>query len=184
VRRGGRQQQRAGGAAGAAREQRPPTEAGGRGGGAKKAFEIPIRAKALGPQRATVQQVAAIPLPGGPLGWRGIAETASTYPVSRITLLPSTVAAPQVIPKGPDSGIVRTTSDYRLVRIFQDFARFPVIEYRQQGGEQIVRYFDLRFTGYGRDKSWLDLEVRLDIAGQVQMIEFLNRVFPPHHPDF
>jgi hypothetical protein len=138
----------------------------------------------LGPQRATVQRVAAIPLPGGPLGWRGIAETASTYLVSRITLLPSTVAFPQVIPKGLDNGIVRTTSDYRLVRIFQDFARFPVIEYRQQGGEQIVRYFDLRFTGYGRDKSWFDLEVRLDIAGRVQVIEFLNRVFLPHHPDF
>ena len=122
-------------------------------------------------------------MPGGPLGWRGIAETASTYLVSRITLLPSTVAFPQVIPKGPDSGIVRTTSDYRPVRIFQDFARFPVIEHRQQGTEQIVRYFDLRFIGYGRDKSWFDLEVRLNSAGRVQMIEFLNRAFLPHHPD-
>jgi hypothetical protein len=101
-----------------------------------------------------------------------------------MTLLPSVVSSPQMIPKGPDIDVVRTTSDYRLVRVFQNFARFPVIEYRQQGTEQIVRYFDLRFTGYGRDKSWFDLEVRLDSAGQVQVIEFLNHVFPQPHPDF
>jgi hypothetical protein len=48
----------------------------------------------------------------------------------------------------------------------------------------VVRYFDLRFTGYGRERSWFDLVVRFDSAGQVQVIEFLNHLFPPHHPDF
>jgi membrane-bound metal-dependent hydrolase YbcI (DUF457 family) len=141
-------------------------------------------AAALGPQMATVQRVSAIPLPGGPLGWRGIAETPSAYLVSQLALFPPVVSPPQMVPKGPHNGVVRTTSDYRLVRIFRDFARFPVVEYRHQGTEQIVRYFDLRFSGYGRDRSWLDLEVRLDDAGRVQMIEFLNRVFSPQHPDF
>lgn len=141
-------------------------------------------AAALGPQMADVQRLTALPLPGGALGWRGIAETASAYLVSQVTLLPLTVAAPEIIPKGLDNGVVQATSDYRLVRVFRDFARFPVVEYRHLGSEQVVRYFDLRFTGDDRDRSWLDLEVHLDDAGQVRVIRFLNRVFLPHHPDF
>jgi len=139
---------------------------------------------ALGPQMADVQRLAALPLPGGALGWRVIAETASTYLVSHMTLLPPALAIPQAIPKGPRNGVVQATSDYRLVRIFQDFARFPVVEYRDLGSEQVVRYFDLRFTGDGRNRSWFDLEIHLDSAGQVRVIRFLNRLFPPHHPDF
>jgi hypothetical protein len=139
---------------------------------------------ALGPQMATVQQISALPLPGGVLYWRGIAETPTAYVVSHLTLFPLTLSPPEVIPKGTDNRLVQATGTYRLVQIFHDFARFPVAEYRQQGAEQIVRYSDLRFTGYGRERSWFDLEIRLDAAGQVQVIHFLNHIFPPHHPDF
>jgi membrane-bound metal-dependent hydrolase YbcI (DUF457 family) len=141
-------------------------------------------ASALTTQHAAVQQVSAIPLPGGPFAWRGIAETPTAYLVSHITLLPPAIVAPQTIAKAPHQAMVQATSDYRLVQIFRDFARFPVIEYEQQGEQQVVRYSDLRFTGYGRERSWFDLEVRFDSAGQVQVIEFLNHLFPPHHPDF
>jgi membrane-bound metal-dependent hydrolase YbcI (DUF457 family) len=139
---------------------------------------------ALGTQRASVQRVSVLPLPGGFLYWRGVADTPSAYLVSRITLFPPTLSPLEVIPKGTDHGMVQAISEYRLVRVFLEFARFPVAEYRQQGAEQIVRYFDLRFSGYGRDRSWFDLEVWLDGTGQVQVIKFLNHVFPPHHPHF
>jgi membrane-bound metal-dependent hydrolase YbcI (DUF457 family) len=141
-------------------------------------------AAALGPQMADVQRLTALPLPGGALRWHGIAEMASAYLVSQVTLFPPTVAPPQIIPKGLDHGIVQATSDYRLVRVFRDFARFPVVEHQHLGSEQVVRYFDLRFTMDGRDRSWFDLEVRLDDTGQVRVIRFLNRVFLPHHSDF
>ena len=134
---------------------------------------------------ATVERIAALPLPGrGPLLWRSIAETPSSYLVSRVTLVPPTVTPPEVIPKGPDTSLVRTTSTYRLVRIFLDFARFPVVESYVRDAEQIVRYFDLRTAGDGRTRPWFDLVVRLNAAGQVQAIEFLNRVFTPTSPDF
>lgn len=139
---------------------------------------------ALSSPLAAVQRVSAIPLPGGAHRWRGIAETETTYVVSHIDLLRPAVSAPKVVPKGPALEVVQATSDYRLVHIFQDFARFPVVEYRQQDGGQVVRYFDLRFTGYGRDKSWFDLEVWFDTQGSVQGIKFLNRIFAPHHPEF
>jgi membrane-bound metal-dependent hydrolase YbcI (DUF457 family) len=142
-------------------------------------------AETLAPRMADVQRVAAIPLPGGPYRWRGIAETDTAYMVSRIDLVAATVSAPEIVPKGPkDLKVVRATSDYRLVRVFEDFARFPVVEYRWQAGEQVVRYFDLRFTGYGRGRSWFDLEIRLDAGGSVRGIRFLDRVFAPHHPEF
>ncbi|MCZ6872696.1 MAG: metal-dependent hydrolase [bacterium] len=139
---------------------------------------------ALGAQMAQVKQVSAIPLPGGPLAWRGIAETASSYLVSRISLLSGEITAPRHIPKGLEQEEVRRTHDYQLVRVFRDFARFPVVEYYRQGQEDIVRYTDLRFVGYGRETSWFDLKVRFDKTGQVRMIEFLNHVFLPSYPGF
>jgi membrane-bound metal-dependent hydrolase YbcI (DUF457 family) len=141
-------------------------------------------AAAIGPQSHSVQRIAALPLPGGLLHWRGIAETASTYLVGQVSLLTPTPAPWRVVPKGPQEEIIRLTSEYRLVRIFYDFARFPVVEYALGESEQIVRYSDLRFTGYGRDRSWFDLVVHLDGTGQVRLIEFLNHVFLPHHPEF
>lgn len=141
-------------------------------------------ASALGPQMADVRRLAALPMPaGGPLYWRVIATTDTAYLVSHVSLFPATVTAPQVIAKGPDNSIIRTASRYRLVRIFWNFARFPVIDYCEQADETVVRYVDLRFSGDGRNRSWFDLTVHLDQAGRVQVIEFLNRLFHPNHSE-
>jgi membrane-bound metal-dependent hydrolase YbcI (DUF457 family) len=140
---------------------------------------------ALGPQSTSVRRFAALPVPGGgPLHWRTIAETDTAYLVSRVSVFPATVTAPQSIAKGPDNSVIRAASRYRLVRVFWDFARFPVIDYHAQEAETVVRYTDLRFSGDGRNRSWFDLTVRLDQAGRVQAIEFLNRLFHPNHPEF
>jgi membrane-bound metal-dependent hydrolase YbcI (DUF457 family) len=140
--------------------------------------------RALGPQMASVRRLAALPVPaGGPLHWRVIAATDTAYLVSHVAVFPAIVTAPQKIAKGPDNDIIHTASRYRLVRIFWDFARFPVIDYWEQGDETVVRYVDLRFSGDGRNRSWFDLTVRLDQAGRVQVIEFLNRLFHPNYPE-
>jgi inner membrane protein len=141
-------------------------------------------ARSLGPQMATVHTLAALPLPGRVLWWRGIAETADAYLVSRVTLFPPAVTPPEVIRKQPENGLVQTTSTYHLVRIFRNFARFPVIDYYERDTEKIVRYFDLRYSGYGRKKSGFDLMVYYDLMGQVQRIEFLNQIFLPGHKGF
>ena len=142
-------------------------------------------ASALGPQSTSVRRLAALPVPGGgPWQWRAIAETDTVYLVSRVSVFPVTVTTPQSIAKGPDNSVIRAASRYRLVRVFWDFARFPVIDYHAQEGETVVRYTDLRFSGDGRNRSWFDLTVRLDQAGRVQAIEFLNRLFHPNHPEF
>ena len=144
-----------------------------------------LLARALGPQMATVERLSALPLPGwGPVQWRGIAVTSSSYLVSRVTLVPPTVAPPDVIAKGPDTSLVPALRTSRLVRLFLARARFPVVEASARDTEQRVRYVDLRATGDGRTRSRFDLMVRLNAVGQVQAIEFLNRVFPPTSPDF
>ena len=88
-----------------------------------------LLARALGPQRATVERLSALPLPGwGPVQWRVIAVTPSAYLVSRVTLVPPTVTPPDVIAKGPDMSLVRALRTSRLVRLFLARARFPVVE--------------------------------------------------------
>ena len=144
-------------------------------------------ARTLGPQMAHVQRLAALPLPGGgPWQWRAIAVTDTTYLVSRVAIFPAAVTTPQSIAKGPvaDNSVIQAASRYRLVRVFWDFARFPVIDYYVQETETIVRYTDLRFSGEGRNRSWFDLTIHFDPTGQVQVIEFLNRLFHPTHPEF
>ncbi|GIX48841.1 MAG: hypothetical protein KatS3mg131_3052 [Candidatus Tectimicrobiota bacterium] len=132
-----------------------------------------------------IQRVAALPVPGGgPLRWRGIAETPTGYVVGDVRLLSSTRTPPRFIAKGLDHHLVSRLNEYRLVRVFLDFARFPVVEWQSQGTRQVVRYYDLRFVVPGRQRSWFDLEVHLDGHGQVQAIAFLRRVFRPGHPDF
>jgi membrane-bound metal-dependent hydrolase YbcI (DUF457 family) len=144
-----------------------------------------LLARALGPQRATVERLAALPLPGwGPVQWRGIAVTRSSYLVSRVTLVPPSVPPPEVIAKGPDTPLVRALRTSRLVRLFLDRARFPVVEISERDAAQFVRYVDLRATGDGRTRTRFALVVRLNTAGHVQGIEFLNRLFLPTSPDF
>src|SRR5262249_17269222 len=111
-------------------------------------------AYALGPQMAHVRRLAALPVPGGgPLQWRAIAVTDTALLVSRVSFLPWAMTAPQSIAKGPgaDNSVIQAASRYRLVRVFWDFARFPVIDYYVQDAETVVRYTDLRFSGDGRN---------------------------------
>ena len=142
-------------------------------------------ARALGPQMATVKRLAALPLPGwGPVQWRGIAVTRSAYLVSRVTLVPPRVTPPEVIAKGPDIPLVHALRTFRLVRLFLDRARFPVVEASERDAAQLVRFVDLRATGDGRLRTRWDLIVRLNAAGHVQAIEFLNRIYLPTSSDF
>jgi membrane-bound metal-dependent hydrolase YbcI (DUF457 family) len=142
-----------------------------------------LLAQALGPQMATVERLTTLPQPGwGPMQWRGIAVTPSSYMVSHVTLVPPTVTPPDVIAKGPDTSLVRALGTSRFVRLFLDRARFPVVEISEHDADWFVRYFDLRATGDSRHRTRWHLIVRLNAAGQVQAIEFLNRVFPPTAP--
>jgi hypothetical protein len=142
-------------------------------------------ARALGPQLATVERLTMLPLPGwGPVQWRGIAVTRAAYLVSRVMLVTPSVTPPEVITKGPDTPLVRALRTSRLVRLFWDRARFPVVETSARGTEQFVRLVDLRATGDGRHRTRWDLVVRLDTAGDMQVIEFLDRTFLPTSPDF
>jgi len=144
-----------------------------------------LLAHALGPQMATVERLAVLPLPGwGPVQWRGIAVTRSAYLVSHVTLVPPGVTPPEVIAKGPDTSLVHALRTFRLVRLFLDRARFPVVEISECDAAQLVRFVDLRATGDGRHRTRWDLVVRLDAADHVQAIEFLNRLFLPTSPDF
>jgi hypothetical protein len=78
---------------------------------------------------------------------------------------------------------VRALWTSRLVRLFVERARFPVVEVTAHDDEQRVRYMDLRVTGDGRIRTRWHLVVRLNTAGDVQAIEFLNRVFLPPSPN-
>ena len=131
------------------------------------------------------RRLATLPLPGwGPMQWRGIAVTRSSYLVSRVTLVPPIVTPPDVIAKGPDTPLVRALRTSRLVCLFLDRARFPVVEVSDHDGAPIVRYGDLRALVDGRPRTQGGLVVRFNAAGHVQAMEFRNRVFLPPSPDF
>jgi hypothetical protein len=111
-------------------------------------------ARALGSQLATVERLTMLPLPGwGPVQWRGIAVTRSAYLVSHVMLVPPSVTPPEVMAKGPDMPLVPALRSSRLVRLFWDRARFPVVETSAHDMEQFIRFVDLRATGEGRTRT-------------------------------
>lgn len=133
-----------------------------------------------------ITHIAVLPVPaGGAFVWRGVADTAAHYWISQIRTVPPRLKLPfTVITKGPEAAVLQALEGNRLVQVFHDFARFPVIDYQEQETGSTVRYFDLRFSGDWRPRSSLDLVVRLDPHGRIRVIEFLNRMFDPTHPDF
>jgi hypothetical protein len=78
---------------------------------------------------------------------------------------------------------VRALRTSHLVRLFVERARFPVVEVTAHDDEQRVRYVDLRATGDGRTQTRFALVVRLNAAGDVQAVEFLNRLLLPTSPE-
>jgi len=94
------------------------------------------------------------------------------------------VTPPEIIAKGPDMSHIRALRLSRLVRLFLDRARFPVVEIAAHDDEQLIRFVDLRATGDGRTQTRFALVVRLNAAGDVQAIEFLNHLFLPTSPEF
>jgi uncharacterized protein (DUF1778 family) len=71
-----------------------------------------------------------------------------------------------------------------LVHLFWDRARFPVVDITARDTEQRVRLVDLRATGDGRTRTQFALVVRLNAAGDVLAMEFLNRLLLPPSPGF
>lgn len=138
--------------------------------------------QALGEKRSVVRQVAVLPLPAGGLWqWHGIVETPEAYQLHRVSVWPASVTMMDMIAKQPPVPPVCTAETSPLLKVFQDFARFPVLESRANGDEEVVRYFDLRFSRGERTRSWFDLVLHCDLSGRLRVIEFLDHLFFPEH---
>ena len=141
--------------------------------------------RVLGPQRATVERLAVLPLPGwGPVQWRGIAVTRSSYLVSRVTLVPPNVPPPEVIAKGPDTPLVCALRTSGLVRLFWTVPTFPWSKSPNTTPHSSYAMWTCgpRATdapGPGLP-SWC-VSIR---RATREAIEFLNRLFLPTSPDF
>ena len=94
------------------------------------------------------------------------------------------IIGPQMQCERPQNIGKSATQAQFAILVFLDRARFPVIETSARDAAQFVRYMDLRATGDGRTGTRFALVVRLNAVGDVQAIEFLNRLFLPTSADF
>jgi len=124
------------------------------------------------------REVAAIPLPPNFTAWGGFARTPQA--VSRWTLSltepPATAPNPVALPAVSGSPCPDVLWTVAQVRAWMRFARFPVVECREDSGAETAQFTDLRFyrppfrweTRIGRERpipfTW---HVTLDGAGRI-----------------
>lgn len=136
-----------------------------------------VAAEAEALEIAGVRQVAAVPAPFVPLNWTGIVETDETYYRARVELARGWnadlefVEVPKVAPDASRRALDAVARQPLLeqVRLYQWFARFPVVTVEREADGQLVRFYDLRFDlpGLGIEQRPWVFTIRLSRSGEV-----------------
>ena len=119
----------------------------------------------------TPRRVDALPWPLNPFRWQGFAEDGDRYWSGDIRLRQGSIALTSIA-KGPENGLVARAREHKDVRTFLWFARFPVVDFRQDDGHSVVEYRDLRFAHSLRRSSPFVLRVILSPSGEVERVLF------------
>src|SRR3990172_728554 len=97
-------------------------------------------------QQLPATQLAAFPMPFGPLRWSGVVATdEATYHVI-FSLLDRANRSFRVYQSPHQSPLIRRAEEEDVVALFRWFARFPVVTVTQGAVGPVVQYFDLQFT--------------------------------------
>lgn len=111
-------------------------------------------------------KTAVFPQPSSPFRWSAIASADGRYYQSLIVLGAKEKPAVQVVANNLDNKYIRKTRDLEAVRFYQWFARFPLVNYYQEGDYHVVEYIDLRFRTDLKRQPFL-LHIVMDQEGDI-----------------
>ncbi len=132
-----------------------------------------LRSRA-GREGFSVADLAAFPMPFGPLRWSGVLATEEATYQTIFSLLDREDRPFRVYRSAHNSPFIRRAEEEDVVALFRWFARFPVVTLRQDEGVTVVEYFDLQF-GQIEGRRPFVLEVVFDRDGEPQFAGFTRR---------
>jgi membrane-bound metal-dependent hydrolase YbcI (DUF457 family) len=94
---------------------------------------------------ASVEDVAAVPLPPSPWTWAGLVRTPQGVWLTRLDVRSRTQPAFRFLPEAGMNRYVALAFEQPRVKTYLGFARFPVIHYYEQGQARVVEFSDARF---------------------------------------
>lgn len=115
-----------------------------------------------------VESLAALPMPPSLLYWSGLVRTPEGIYQAYFSVLKSKEASYRFVSAGPSNRYVEAARQLPAVRVYLEFARFPFVVGREERGEYIVEFKDMRFSPGRETSPWFVYRVTLDAAGRAQ----------------
>jgi hypothetical protein len=116
----------------------------------------------------SVARLAVMPTLANPFRWDSTFETNGATYRFRLGLLENSRTTEQLIrypkPEGELAAAIQQISEDRRLKIFLDFARFPVARLRDPGcaTDTLVQFADLRYTEPGRQRASFTIDLPVD----------------------
>lgn len=110
---------------------------------------------------------AALPLPASPFSWSGVVATPEASYQVWFSVWESVLPPPRRYPAMALDGRLRAAEEAPLVAFFRWFARFPVMEVREESQGPVVELYDLRFRTPVRRHTPFRVRVQMDGDGRV-----------------
>lgn len=116
----------------------------------------------------SVARLAVMPTLANPFRWDSTFETNGATYRFRLGLLENGRTTEQLIrypkPEGELASAIQQISEDRRLKIFLDFARFPVARLRDPGcsTDTLVQFADLRYTEPGRQRASFTIDLSVD----------------------
>lgn len=116
----------------------------------------------------SVSRIAVMPTLANPFRWDSTFETNGATYRFRLGILESGRTADRLIrypkPEGELAAAIQQISNDRALKIFLDFARFPVARLRDQPctEQTLVQFADLRYTEPGRQRASFTIDLPVD----------------------
>jgi membrane-bound metal-dependent hydrolase YbcI (DUF457 family) len=134
-----------------------------------------VRAFADG-HHVDVERIGALPLPPSLFDWNGMILTSGGVYQATFSLLNSRDADFHFVTDSPPNQFIAEAARLEPVQTYLWFARFPVIRYFADGGENIVEYADPRFfEGPERRPMPFTFGVIFDAQGKLMHYGWIQR---------
>lgn len=125
-------------------------------------------------EKLPATDLAAFPMPFGPLRWSGVVATEEATYHNIFSLLDREDRPFRVYRPPRNSPLIRRAEEEDVVALFRWFARFPVVRLREDAHGSVVEYFDLQFDQIEGRYPFL-LEVTFDRDGEPRSAGFAHR---------
>jgi inner membrane protein len=116
----------------------------------------------------SLARLAVMPTLANPFRWDSTFETNGATYRFRLRILENAGTIDRLVrypkPEGELAAAIQQISEDRRLKIFLDFARFPVARLQDPActGETLVQFADLRYTEPGRQRAGFSIELPMD----------------------